>query len=1636
MVTFKIEAMKTMKRILSAAASVLMLAACVKEAPIAPQPVKEGYLRSVTFVSGDKSKTFLHDDLKTTTWENTSEEMVHLWEGNVPIPSNEEGQKSTMEIEAKYLPDRLVLYADMEYEPEEENPTYYSVVAAEATKTTAKVQSEQSPAINSFDPNAELLVALPSKADETISDKGETLSQVSLKYNRPVAVAVMTLKDLTPGDKVQKVTINADVDLTGTINFKYNDTGVKVEYPEPGSEGTGKTIVCNYTENNVVGEKGEFPVYFVSLNASVTEFFIEVTTDKFKYERKTGTLKTPIELNDNRVATFGFKLDKADKAELGDPGFILIENTLEDWSGEYLIVSDDNNYAMSLRDGNKNANTYGKYVSVTGYYDKENKCFAENETTRGLIYTATKTTNGYSLYCNSDETYLGITSGTTSTGAKLRWDSSYTENVSEWVFGVNSLKNVGSPTLYLRWNNNSGSERFAAYNSTGVKPIQLYKYKAGGDGLFALHTPTNIAFVDKDKKFTWDEVENAASYTLTYNTENGEPVEVNGIETNFYVPASIADEYYKATVVAHPVTGSEKYKDSPAGENEGWLKVGTPRMPKYDGKNIGISMTDETITMEWEADALQTYKAYITTVGTTDVPAVTIETFDDIMASGKVSVTFGSTTPLSPATSYNVYLVVKANMVSGRSYEDSQATQRKTETANPVLISEIKATGKYYVESAVICAKADTMFFVKDNVESDAGYICVNKPTEIAIGNEVTIGGTVEISDSQLRFNSEAGITDKGAVAFSQPTPSTYTTFNYAEYVTVIGKTSGKNASPTYITVTQADETKVKLLVTSVKDQKTLDAGLYVEVTGYLVFQKSGGSSYMMATQIKDNTIEVSNDNPEWLAEETNETSIGVTSDSDDWTFSPESDDNWNIAKSGNNLIVSPKAQNGLAQKKELVVNIIHGRNATYKVPVTLTQKGKLTTYNLVTSVGDLFDGARITIGLDAGSSYGGVKALGEMKTKFFDVVGAEFLNGALKTNEATQLVLGHSGDYWTLSDVDGKKLGATSDNNRDLYYEGGTTTTCIYTWTIDVDDSYNATITCTAGSSNNGKILYNHNTGGSPRFKCYANTSTTILPIQIYMLDNGKHPDGVTLNETSLEIMENSTATLVATITPEDAGNKGVTWSSSNTTVATVDKGVVTAVAPGDATITVTTKDGGITATCKVNVISLPKYDIACEVPGGHGSVTANPTSAKVGDIVTITVSADEGYELKTLVAEGNTFKKELSTIDNTFEMPNEDVTVSAEFKEKGITKTIVINKTSSGVTGTYTDPTFTIGGISFYAKQWCSSSDFIQAKASQSPSVYNTTAIPGYIKSITVVTGSGKTARAVTVYGGTSSEPTNQITSPTTAQTMIFDFTGKEYTYFKLCTPGNACYFDNITIEYEAGDEPTPELYTVTVSDGIQHGSVKASSTSAEAGTEITLEATPDPGYELDAWDVKDASDNPIDVTNNKFTMPASNVTVSATFKTSGGGGKVYTLSFTKNTNANNYATASEQTSSSITWEVYANCSLGDYIRVGGKNTTDTDRTLTSKSNLPAGIKKVVINHLGIGNGKSSSITINTISVAVNGGETKTLANPSVSSSGELEFVFNTAQKAAIYTITINYKISGNNNCYLTINYIDFYN
>lgn len=187
----------------------------------------------------------------------------------------------------------------------------------------------------------------------------------------------------------------------------------------------------------------------------------------------------------------------------------------------------------------------------------------------------------------------------------------------------------------------------------------------------------------------------------------------------------------------------------------------------------------------------------------------------------------------------------------------------------------------------------------------------------------------------------------------------------------------------------------------------------------------------------------------------------------------------------------------------------------------------------------------------------------------------------------------------------------------------------------------------------------------------------------------------GVTLNKTSTSIQVGGTETLTATVSPKDAANKKVTWKSSNAAIASVDaNGKVTGVKAGEATITVTTEDGGKTATCKVTV-----SDKEIKVTGVK--LNKSETSLLVGGNETLTATVlPEDATNQNVTWKSD--KPEIATVDangkvTAVKVGEATITVTTEDGGKTATCKVTVSETSVAVTGVTLNKTETsifVGG------------------------------------------------------------------------------------------------------------------------------------------------------------------------------------------------------------------------------------------------------------------------------------------------------------------------------------------------------
>ena len=476
----------------------------------------------------------------------------------------------------------------------------------------------------------------------------------------------------------------------------------------------------------------------------------------------------------------------------------------------------------------------------------------------------------------------------------------------------------------------------------------------------------------------------------------------------------------------------------------------------------------------------------------------------------------------------------------------------------------------------------------------------------------------------------------------------------------------------------------------------------------------------------------------------------------------------------------------------------------------------------------------------------------------------------------------------------------------------------------------------------------------------------------------------GVSLDESGITLDVGGNQTLTATVTPEDATNKKVRWSSDNEAVATVSEdGVVTAVAGGTAVITATTHDGLFTASCTVTVnapdapptittdtlpdgkvgeaysqtltatgtapitwsidgglpaglslnadtgeisgtptaegtatftikatnsagsntkelsITITKaapaeHTITVTTEGG-GTASASPAKAAAGTEITLTATPNTGYHFKEWqVISGNVTIK-----DDKFTMPSANVEVKAIFEEDAPPAPTehTVTVTSSGNGTASASPAKAVAGAEitlsatpdkgYHLKEWQVISGGVSIKDNKFTMPNNNVEIKAIFEKDAPPTPTGYTVTVTTEGGGTASASPAKAAAGTEITLTATPNTGYHFKEWQVIS-GNVTIKDdkflmpdsNVEIKaiFEKDAPPTPTEYTVTVTSS-GNGTASASPSKAVAGAEITLSATPDKGYHLKEWQVE--SPTGLVITNNKFTMPDSNVEVKAIFE-----------------------------------------------------------------------------------------------------------------------------------------------------------
>ncbi len=373
--------------------------------------------------------------------------------------------------------------------------------------------------------------------------------------------------------------------------------------------------------------------------------------------------------------------------------------------------------------------------------------------------------------------------------------------------------------------------------------------------------------------------------------------------------------------------------------------------------------------------------------------------------------------------------------------------------------------------------------------------------------------------------------------------------------------------------------------------------------------------------------------------------------------------------------------------------------------------------------------------------------------------------------------------------------------------------------WSITFSNG-NATI---KNAKDNSRVIgWN---ASSPRFACYTSSQTAVQLYKKVTAVQTVAVTGVSLNQTSLTLTAGNSETLTATVSPNNATDKTITWSTSNPSVATVSNGKVTAVAEGSAIITVTTNDGKKTATCNVKVNPKPKYTVTLNA--GPGTCAASVTESSAGAGVTLPTptlnGCDEwsfaGWKTTSAVTTETTTKPTLIAA-GTYK-PASNITLYAVYQRtettEGVeTTTITTDKLTRAITGvtdgsttysTWSDKTVTSPAV--YAGNSAGSNNSIQLRSNNSNSGVITTASGGKAKKVTVEwQSSTSSGRTLDIYGKNSAySAATELYSTSTQGTKLgsivkgtsttLTITG-DYEYIGLRSNSGAMYLTSISIDW----------------------------------------------------------------------------------------------------------------------------------------------------------------------------------------------------------------------------------------------
>ena len=590
----------------------------------------------------------------------------------------------------------------------------------------------------------------------------------------------------------------------------------------------------------------------------------------------------------------------------------------------------------------------------------------------------------------------------------------------------------------------------------------------------------------------------------------------------------------------------------------------------------------------------------------------------------------------------------------------------------------------------------------------------------------------------------------------------------------------------------------------------------------------------------------------------------------------------------GNSAVVSVK--NGSIVGGASYYNIQCGTEADPTGSIELTDV-TATAGNVAASMIDNWG----TLTIHSGTYTGGMNTVKSEPTGTLTINGGDFTCSYAASNSFNGVVL----SYGTATVTDGTFTHTATTPN--WAYP------CAFMTAKDKDTDPTPHTTITGGTftvkHSRGKSIWGYGKANSSNFEIsgghYSPAPSTSAVAEGYGV-TGKVDGYYGIAPANAITIEPLTNGKITTTSPAPEGKK-VTLTIKPTTGYVLDTISVKTASGTEVAVTgsVTSKTFTMPAEAVTVSATFKKADYKITIKATNGMVTA-PATAQYNEKVSISVTPDPGYELDTISVKKGSTKVTLNE-DNTFTMPAGAVTVTATFKAipydiavaEGIANGMVTVEAETATVGTAVPVTVSPAEGYALKELYYTTEGSDEHHAIEAVDDGYTLNMPA--EAVTIHATFQKLTYTVTVADG--------IAHGTIAASATFPW---DDTVTVTVTPDTGYELEKLTYTAE-GSETAEEItatedgaytftmpkanvvlnasfqksvYTVTVDGKIENGKVTVKPEKASMGDTVTVTAAPEEGYELDAISVTSGKTD-VTVKDGKFTMPAGNVTVSATFK-----------------------------------------------------------------------------------------------------------------------------------------------------------